>query len=71
MLNQSCIFALQLDLEFLEPYIPTLFYEERQQYLTLWPLLTITTCVTYRRTWRLYDQPVPEGRVVENIFILT
>ena len=53
---------------FSEPYIPTLFYEERKKTLILWLLLTITTSYThtYIHTWQLEDQPGPKGQVSEN-----
>ena len=31
LLNRSCNFDVLLDLESSEPYLPTLFYEERQK----------------------------------------
>ena len=41
---------------------------EGGQRMIIWPLSWITTIVTYRQTWQLYDQPGPEGQVSENIF---
>ena len=36
ILNRSCNFAVLLDLEFLKPYVPTLFYEKKTKTLTGW-----------------------------------
>ena len=69
-MNQSCNFYVHLDLESLEPYIPTLFCKERQKnrYFGRYQQLQIwlqTYKQTDRRTWQLYDRPGPEGRVGE------
>ena len=62
-MNQSLNYDVLLDLESLEPYVLTLFYEKRQKKnLILWPLSKITTFVTdiqtHRQKWWLYDWPV-------------
>ena len=50
-MNRSLNFDVLLDLELLEPYIPSLFYEkEEEKNLILWPLLTITTFMTHIQT---------------------
>ena len=71
LLNRSCNFDVLVDLESSEPYVPTFFLRIKTKHLIHLPLWTITTFMTdkhtYRRTWRLNDQPGPERWVCENL----
>ena len=64
LLTRSRTFDVLLDLEILEPYLPTLFMKKDKKKHDNVAILTITTFMTDRQkyiwTWRLYYQPGPE-----------
>ena len=61
-------FNVLLDLEFLTPYLPTLFKNKRQKHDTFAIIYNnkFFDTHTYTRTWQLYDQHGPEGRICKN-----
>ena len=61
-------FDVLLDLEYSEPYLHTLFYEERQKTDTLAVIDNYNSCdkQTHTPKLRLSDRPGPAGRVGEN-----
>ena len=63
-------FDVLLNLQSLEPYLPTLSYEKGQYFDPLAIIDNYNFCDmhTYKRTWRLYDQPNQEGHVAENFY---
>ena len=65
----SCNFDVLLDLESSEPYLPTLFYEERQKTWYL-PLLTITTFMTDKQTDRHGNSMTDPAQRAESVKIL-